>query len=362
MTTTAIWPILACLAASFVTCLLIVLTQRWHGKLSLDHDLNGVQKVHSTPVPRIGGLGMVVGLTLAGLFSYQLGGETYETAAKLLLCAIPVFGAGLLEDITKRVTARTRLFAAFSSAALAYWALGARLTDVDTPGLDLLISFSAVSFAFTCFAVGGLTNAINIIDGLNGLASGSVAIMLGGLGAIAWGVGDTLVFKLCMWGAAAAIGFLVVNYPFGKIFLGDGGAYLAGFWLSECAVLLMARNPKVNTWTVLLCCLYPVVETGYSMFRRHVIAKVPSGMPDSGHLHQLLFKRAEGVHPPWLCHGITSGKIWLLVAMCQIIAVSSLGQYSIHIGAILSAAAMYVLVHRTLWLPPEDTETALSRR
>lgn len=361
MTTTALWPILACLAASFITCLLIILTQRWHGKLSLDHDLNGVQKIHSTPVPRIGGLGMVAGLGLAGLFSYQLHGETYETAGKLLLCAIPVFGAGLIEDITKRVDVRTRLFAAFFSAALAYWAVGAKLTDVDTPGLDLLMSFSVVSFAFTCFAVGGLTNAINIIDGLNGLASGCVAIMLGGLGAIAWSVGDTLVFKLCMWGAAAAVGFLVVNYPFGKIFLGDGGAYLAGFWLSECAVLLMARNPEVNTWTVLLCCLYPVVETAYSMFRRHVIAKVPSGLPDSGHLHQLLFKQVDGARPAWLCHGLTSGKIWLMVALCQIIAVSSLGQSSLHIATILGAAALYVFAHRSLWPTQTNPDSALNQ-
>ncbi|HEX5287178.1 MAG TPA: glycosyltransferase [Polaromonas sp.] len=326
MTTTAIWPILACLVASFITCLLIILTQRWHGKLSLDHDLNGVQKIHETPVPRVGGIGVVIGLVLAGLFSYQLGGETYETAGKLLLCAIPVFSAGLIEDFTKSVGVRTRLFAAFISAGLAFFALDAQLNKLDTPGLDYLIGFGVVSFAFTCFAVGGLTNAINIIDGLNGLASGSVAIMLTGLGLLALHSGDTLVFKLCMWGTAAAIGFLVVNYPFGKIFLGDGGAYLAGFWLAECAVLLMARNPEINTWTVLLCVSYPVVETVYSMFRRHVITKAPSGAPDSGHMHQLLYRRLhhEGrgkTNSSWFRHGVASAIIWGMTGACQFLAV-----------------------------------------
>lgn len=328
MTPNALWPVLACLAASFLTCLLIILTQRWHGRLSLDHDLNGVQKIHETPVPRIGGVGVVAGLLLAGVFSYQLGGETYETAGKLLLCAIPVFGAGLVEDFTKRVGVRTRLVASFISAALAYWTLGARLVDLDTPGLDYMMQFSAVSFVFTCFAVGGMTNAINIIDGLNGLASGCVTLMLGGLATIAYLSGDTLVTKMCFWGISASLGFMILNYPFGRIFLGDGGAYLAGFWLAECGVLLLKRNPQVSTWAVLLVCIYPVWETVFSMYRRHVIHKVKSGSPDMTHLHHLLFQWVIGylpspAKPAWLQHMATSSIIWLVVLVCQISAAPS---------------------------------------
>lgn len=325
MTTTALWPILACLAASFITCLLIILTQRWHGKLSLDHDLNGVQKIHETPVPRVGGIGVGTGLVLAGLFSYGLGGETYETAAKLLICAIPVFSAGLIEDFTKRVGVRTRLLAAFCSAALAYWLLGSALTKLDTPALDYLISFSAISLAFTCFAVGGLTNAINIIDGINGLASGTISIMSGALAAVALSQGDILVFKLCAWGAAASLGFLLINYPFGKIFLGDGGAYLAGFWLSECAVLLLSRNPEVSTWTVLLIVLYPTWETVYSIYRRKFKTKSETGSPDQTHMHHLLLRRTSSrslvQKRPWHAHGKVSFQIWSITLGLALVAV-----------------------------------------
>lgn len=350
MNTTGLWPIVACLVASFGTCLLLVLTQRWHGKLSLDHDLNGVQKIHETPVPRVGGIGVVVGLVLAGLFSYQLGGETYETAGKLLLCAIPVFSAGLIEDFTKRVGVRTRLFAAFISAALAYWALDAKLTDLDTPGLDYLISFSAVSFLFTCFAVGGMTNAVNIIDGLNGLASGSVALMLGGLAAIAWAHGDILVMKLCLWGLAASIGFLFLNYPFGRIFLGDGGAYLAGFWLAECGVLLLYRNPSVSTWAVLLVCIYPVWETIFSMYRRKIVQKVESGAPDMTHLHHVLFKSTVIQHmgatgQAWLRHCITSFSIWIAVALCQVVAIFNSTASGLLAMTTITFAVMYSTVY-----------------
>lgn len=348
MTSISLWPVLACLAASFGTCLLIILTQRWHGKLSLDHDLNGVQKIHETPVPRIGGLGVVAGLLLAGVFSYQLGGETYETAGKLLLCAIPAFGAGLIEDFTKRVGVRTRLFASFISAALAYWVLDARLVDLDTPGLDYLIQFSAISFLFTCFAVGGMTNAINIIDGLNGLASGSVSLMLAGLATIAYLNGDTLVMKLCLWGIGASIGFMLLNYPFGRIFLGDGGAYLAGFWLAECGVLLLNRNPGVSTWAVLLVCIYPVWETVFSMYRRNVIHKVKSGAPDMTHLHHLLFKvRGQKQHmaPPWTQHGIVSLQIWLFVIACQFLAISYYHSNQHLVYANLLFAAVYTFLY-----------------
>lgn len=348
MTSISLWPVLACLAASFGTCLLIILTQRWHGKLSLDHDLNGVQKIHETPVPRIGGLGVVSGLLLAGIFSYQLGGETYETAGKLLLCAIPAFGAGLIEDFTKRVGVRTRLFASFISAGLAYWLLDASLMKLDTPGLDYLIQFGTVSFLFTCFAVGGMTNAINIIDGLNGLASGSVSIMLAGLASIAYLNGDILVMKLCLWGIGATLGFLLLNYPFGRIFLGDGGAYLAGFWLAECAVLLMMRNHQINTWTVLLCVCYPVLETGYSMFRRYVIEKSPSGAPDSSHMHQLIFKNMPAHLPSWAQHGASSAYIWLAVASLQLAAILIPSKSIAHIFFVFVFGIIYIIKYKSL--------------
>jgi len=363
LTSISLWPVLACLAASFGTCLLIILTQRWHGKLSLDHDLNGVQKIHETPVPRIGGLGVVAGLLLAGVFSHQLGGETYETAGKLLLCAIPAFGAGLIEDFTKRVGVRTRLFASFISAALAYWVLDARLVDLDTPGLDYLIQFSAISFLFTCFAVGGMTNAINIIDGLNGLASGSVSLMLAGLATIAYLNGDTLVMKLCLWGIGAMLGFMLFNYPFGRIFLGDGGAYLAGFWLAECGVLLLKRNPSVSTWAVLLVCIYPVWETVFSMYRRNVIHKVKSGMPDMTHLHHLLFKaRGQKQWPsrPWAQHGIVSLQIWMLVATCQLIAIILHGSSNYLFWSTFSFAALYSLIYSNGYKTTESLSDDLS--
>ena len=347
--------ILSILGSSALACLLVVLTKNWHGKHSLDHDLNGVQKLHTTPVPRVGGVGLLAGLLAAVVAGYMTDGPTDPTMLLLLVSAAPVFAAGLVEDITKRVSVRLRLNAAFVSAALSVWLLNAQLPDLDIPLLDDLMAYPLVAAAFTVFAVAGVTHSVNIIDGLNGLASGAVSIMLGGLATLAWLHGDELVMKLCLWGIASLVGFLVLNYPFGKIFLGDGGAYLAGFWLAECAVLLLARNPEISTWSVLLCCIYPVFETIYSMYRRHVIHKVPSGLPDMGHMHQLLFKRLSATPwfkqqacRRWLGHGLTSAKIWAMTALCQVIAVAAPESDAANVIAVTLACWAYVVVHRAL--------------
>jgi len=290
MTSTLIWAVSAILGTSFLVCALLVLTQRWHGKLSLDNDLAGVQKLHAVPVPRVGGLGVVIGLMIGIAVGYHLNGETYRLVIPVLLAAGPVFLAGILEDITKKVSVRARLLASFASAALGVFLVDAQLTRLDTPLLDDLMLLGPVAFVFTCFAVGGMTNAINIIDGLNGLASGTVVIILAGLAAMAWQTNDLLVMKLCLWGIAALLGFMAFNFPFGRIFLGDGGAYLAGFWVATCAVLLLNRNPDVSTWAVLLSALYPVWETVYSMYRKWVRGVSP-GVADALHFHQLIYRR-----------------------------------------------------------------------
>lgn len=348
MATLITWGLASALGSSFLVCALLVLTQRWHGRLTLDHDLAGAQKIHVKPVPRIGGLGLAFGLLIAVVTGYFAGGKTYPTTLILLTCAMPVFAAGLVEDLTKKVRIRTRLVASFVSAALAIWLLNARLTDLDTVVLDDLIKYSAFSILFTIFAVGGVTHSINIVDGLNGLASGTVSIMLGGLAALAWMHGDVLVMKLCLWGIASMVGFLLLNYPFGRIFLGDGGAYLAGFWLAECGILLLQRNPAISTWSVLLACIYPVWETIFSIYRRSVRDRVNSGHADFGHLHQLLYRRLRSstqlksdTTPVWREHGLATAAIWAMVIGCQILAVLA----NENTSTLFTAACLYTLCY-----------------
>jgi UDP-N-acetylmuramyl pentapeptide phosphotransferase/UDP-N-acetylglucosamine-1-phosphate transferase len=132
-----------------------------------------------------------------------------------------------------------------------------------------------------------VANAINIIDGFHGLASGTTMIALIALGAISIQADDPQLAMACFLVAAAIGGFWLVNYPWGKLFMGDGGAYFAGFALAWFAVLLPVRNPEVSVWAGLLVCAYPVIEVLYSVVRRARKRQSP-GAPDSGHLHSLI--------------------------------------------------------------------------
>jgi len=85
-------------------------------------------------------------------------------------------------------------------------------------------------------------------------------------------------------------GFMLVNWPLGKLFLGDGGAYFIGFALAWIAVLLMARNPEISAWAPLLACGYPILEVVFSILRRRKRGMSP-GDPDRLHLHSLVKKR-----------------------------------------------------------------------
>jgi UDP-N-acetylmuramyl pentapeptide phosphotransferase/UDP-N-acetylglucosamine-1-phosphate transferase len=356
--------------SSLGACALIVLTQRWHGRLSLDHDLQGAQKIHAVPVPRIGGVALIVGLMLAALVHAQVTPDTEdELLFRLIVAGFPAFGAGLLEDITKRVSIKSRLMATFASAALAVWLLDAQLTRLDTLLLDDVMLYAPVAILFTCFAVGGMANAVNIIDGFNGLAAGSAVLMLLGLAGLGWFTQDMLVVKLCLMGAAALVGFLCLNFPFGKIFLGDGGAYLMGFWMAECAVLLLVRNPEVSTWSVLLCCVYPVWETMFSIWRKDIYRKTGMGKPDKLHLHMLVFRRLVGRllgrnSPAWSRHGMTSAFFWLHVSVVVSIA---LALAKVGAGSALAAVAtagyglLYMATYRSLMIRISASEESSPR-
>ena len=283
----------ACLSffVSLAATLLLVRSASRHGHLSGDTDIAGPQKFHTHPVSRIGGVGIAIGLMagLAGL-SYRDGGAR-DTAMGLLVCGIPAFGAGLAEDLTKKVSPAARLAAAAVSAALGIWLLDALVARTGLPGLDWVVSFGIGAFGMTLLTVSGIANAVNIVDGFNGLASMCVMMMLLALAYVAWQTHDLLVMRLALLGCAAVLGFFVLNFPAGLIFLGDGGAYFLGYYLAELGILLVVRNPDVSPMFPLLMCIYPVFETLFSIYRKKVIRGMSPGRPDGVHLHMLVYKR-----------------------------------------------------------------------
>jgi len=283
---------LAALLASFAVCWAMLLSRRAHERLSLDDTLPGLHKVHRTPVPRIGGFGILAGVIAGALLLDQ---AEAQWMLLLLLAALPAFTGGLLEDLTRKVTPYSRLLFSFGAAAVGYFLIDARITDLDLPYDDYLFGYEVFAFGFTLFAVGGFAHATNIIDGMNGLSGFVATAILAAIASVAWQVGDERILAAALIVMGATLGFLVWNFPRGVIFAGDGGAYFLGFAIATLAVLLVHRNSEISPWFALLVLWYPVWETIYSMVRRRVRGRSPAD-PDGLHLHTLVYRRIVKLH------------------------------------------------------------------
>ncbi|BEV73320.1 glycosyltransferase [Paludibacterium sp. THUN1379] len=282
--------LLMSMLCAFISAVLLIRYQHLHAQFSADNDLQGVQKFHATPVPRIGGVPIFLGLLVGSGLMFWL--QRDLLGIEILLVALPAYVAGLVEDITKGVGVKTRLGATLAAALLGILVFHAVIGRLGLPLVDgLLLKFPIVAILFTMIAVGGVAHSINIIDGYNGL-SGMVSMLIFiALGYVSFKVGDSLLLSISASACGALLGFLLLNYPRGLIFAGDGGAYLVGFLIAEVSVLLVARNAQVSPWFPLLCVVYPVFETLYSIYRKKVLRGMSPGVPDGLHLHMLVYKR-----------------------------------------------------------------------
>jgi UDP-N-acetylmuramyl pentapeptide phosphotransferase/UDP-N-acetylglucosamine-1-phosphate transferase len=271
---------------SFLTCLLIVKTLRWHPNFTLDQS-EGIQKLHQEPTPRIGGLAIFLAVVCAYFFEND---DCSSILFSIILAGLSAFIFGFAEDITKQVNITTRLLATIIAGVVGWAITGISLSHVGIYLIDPLFKNQGFSVLFTATAIGGIANAINMIDGLNGLASSMMVIALVAVATIAHSVGDTSLAVAGLTVSAAVFGFFLVNWPLGKIFLGDGGSFFGGFALAWSCVLLVERNPTISPFAGLLVCIYPFTEALFSIYRRKVRLHSPTG-PDAQHLHSLIYRR-----------------------------------------------------------------------
>lgn len=234
---------------SFFVDLLIVYLSRKSNLLITDSLHNGPQKFHSAPIPRIGGLGIFLGLAV-GILLYNSKLWLY------VVLSLPIFLIGFFEDISHRLSPKIRLLLMTMSAVLVYFLLDIKINRAGISFLEPIISIGVISFLFTVFAIVGVTNAINIIDGFNGLASGVSIMILIATAYVANQAGDVLIRDLSIITIFAILGFFVLNWPFGKIFLGDGGAYFLGFWIVILVISLIERNQEISPWFAMTVFIY----------------------------------------------------------------------------------------------------------
>lgn len=317
----------------------------------MDSDLSGVQKVHTQAVPRIGGVGIFLTALISGAVMMWHMPPIGEWFVLLLICSVAAFFGGIVEDFTQRVSPLRRLILTMCAAAVGYFLLDARLVRIDWISSVWSFDHAWLALPLTMLAVAGIANAVNIIDGFNGLASVVSICMLLSLGYVALQVGDTPVLLATMVVAGAIAGFLVWNYPLGLIFLGDGGAYFIGFMLGELSILLVMRNPEVSTWYALLLLIYPVFETLFSVYRRFFLRGRSPVMPDGIHLHNLIFRRVvnwavepRGRRALTARNALTSPYLWSLSMMAVIPATL----FWRHTGVLMVFCLLFVIGY--VWL------------
>jgi UDP-N-acetylmuramyl pentapeptide phosphotransferase/UDP-N-acetylglucosamine-1-phosphate transferase len=341
---------------AFITALLVTLliihSSAKHAHLSNDHDFSGPQKFHAKAVPRIGGMGILAGVGAGTAVLHFIHPELSASFVVLLLCALPAFVGGVAEDVTKNVSPSRRLLFTAAAAALAFWFVGAALNRTGLAPFDALLGFAGFSAVVTIFVVVGVTNSVNIIDGFNGLASMCVILMLAATAFVAFQVGDMVIFEASLLLMGAVAGFFVWNFPMGLIFLGDGGAYFLGFMVSELLIMLLHRNPAVSPMFPLVICIYPVVETVFSIYRKKFIRKMSPGVPDGVHLHMLVYKRlmrwAVGNRDARaLTHrnSMTSPYLWVLCMSSVIPGLLFWNNTPVLLGVIAVFAALYVMLY-----------------
>ncbi|QWE02831.1 glycosyltransferase [Polynucleobacter sp. JS-JIR-II-b4] len=316
---------MAALFVAFVlSCLLTALIVRYrfiHESFSTDNNFDGPQKFHTVAVPRIGGVAIFSALLAGALVRLLSDWPSGILMLQMLICALPAFLSGLIEDATKRISPLTRLSACFGSGILAYWVLHTSITTISVAWIDPILSFPIVAASLSCLMIAGLTNSYNIIDGFNGLACMVAMITLTAIGYVAFRNHDYALVFIAVTTIGSIMGFFIWNFPRGLIFLGDGGAYLIGFWIGALSILLIMRNPDVSPWFACLINIYPIFETLFSIWRKKVIKKMNPGLPDGTHLHMLIYGRiARWINPDqknpfFSSNARTSPFLWVLSSL-----------------------------------------------
>lgn len=334
--------------ASFLVCMLIAkFNPEQFLKRRAAADLVAVQRAHSKPVSRVGGLSFFIGVLLLFPLSELLNINT-EDLIKFTCALLPIFVIGMSEDIGFHMSPLRRVAAICVSGALMIFFFGQWVNGVGIPGLDALLSISVIGIIFTVFAAAGVANAFNLIDGINGLSSFvtlSTALALSIVATLA-DHPDLGVLFVIMFSIVA--GFFVVNYPFGKLFLGDGGAYMLGHTLVWPAISLTNFDKDISAFAILLIFFWPVADTLLTIWRRKALG-TPHDRPDRLHFHHLVMRSLEikyfGKSKRSLTNPLATLIIMPLVVFPQFLGVIFAYNHSMAIFSVIFVGTLYIVTY-----------------
>jgi len=272
--------ILAVISAFTISFLIVPLTAKLAYKVGAV-DKPSARKVHLRHMPRLGGLGIFISFTITALFFLDKTGPV----AGIIIGACIIVLVGLLDDIYQ-LPAIVKLLGQ-SLAAIVAMSFGIMVHFLTNP-FDGLLYVGLLSIPFTFLWIVGVTNAVNLIDGLDGLAAGvsSIAGLSMGIVALITGVPEVALAAFIL--VAAVMGFIPYNFYPARTFMGDSGSNLLGFLLSCLAILGSVKSTAVISLFIPIIILgIPIFDTFFAIIRR-INRKTHIFRPDKDHLHHRL--------------------------------------------------------------------------
>ncbi|WP_404455700.1 undecaprenyl/decaprenyl-phosphate alpha-N-acetylglucosaminyl 1-phosphate transferase [Virgibacillus necropolis] len=241
------------------------------------------RKVHKNVMPRLGGLAIILS-SLLGILLFLP--DTLSAWPIIAGAAIITF-VGVLDDLIE-LSAKIKLSGQLAAAIVTV--IGGVQIEFITLPFGERIEFSYLAIPLTIIWIVGVTNAINLIDGLDGLAAGVSSIVLLTISGMAISMGSTFVAIIGMVVLGSTIGFLFYNFHPAKIFMGDTGALFLGYMISVLAVMGLFKNVALFSLIVPIIILgVPLLDTIFAIIRR-IIQRKPLGMADKLHLHHCLIR------------------------------------------------------------------------
>ncbi len=282
---------------TFIFALILTpITIKFAHKFNLVDIPNDNRRIHKKPMPRIGGVAIVVSMFLAFLIYYlftrniesiALDKKFYGYAIGALIIAL----MGIIDDIFN-LKARYKFFFQLAAGIVIYY-FDIRISGFKIPFVHTdIINFELLDFPITLIWVIGVTNAVNLIDGLDGLAAGISAISATALLTIFIATSaslDAIIITAVLVGAT--LGFLPYNFNPAKTFMGDVGSNFLGFTLSIVSILGFAKGYTIIAIIIPILALgVPIFDTVFAMVRRFLKGQ-PMLKPDGAHIHHRLLKR-----------------------------------------------------------------------
>tara|TARA_Y100000992_G_scaffold148494_2_gene98969 strand:+ start:4291 stop:5334 length:1044 start_codon:yes stop_codon:yes gene_type:complete len=294
---------------SLLVSILLIFISKIQGRRGIINLRKSPQTLHKKSISRFGGVAIFFSLLIVSLFD---GSENYEFLRKALYCSSPIFILGILDDFEVKIKPFVRLIIVFPSAFLSYYFLDVEAYSLDILYIDRLFEFKIFSIVFICFAIAGMVNAFNIIDGINGLVllyTLTICILILLFQSSSSSTQINLFFVAIFF---AIFAVFILNFPFGRIFLGDGGAYFLGLMLSIGVIKYYQIN-DLSPWYVFSVFIYPITDVFISIIRR-TIAKVSIFNPENKHLHHLVYKRVKkmNIESENINHALTTLFIFVL--------------------------------------------------